>query len=137
MSTENTGTSHLDEIGRKGAFIESLRRTNTKIRADRAQSISEDADLVYKRLVEDMEMKIRKMEREQENMLDLSPSHSEKSDLSPDCRGLFGSGRHESAQLSPRFQTNRQFRQSLLRELFLPCPDTCRCIRGFPQQLRL
>ena len=61
---------------KKGAFIESLTRKSNKIRADRAAAISEDADLIYKRIIEDLEVDIRRLERERESMLDLSPDNS-------------------------------------------------------------
>jgi len=59
-----------------GAFQVSLQRNNTKIRADRAAAISEDTEVLYKRTIEDLELSLKKMKREQENMLDLSPSDS-------------------------------------------------------------
>lgn len=68
----------------KGAFISSLKRNNSKIRSDRAEAISEDAQLVYKRKVEDTELSIKKMRREQENMLDLSPTHADSLILASD-----------------------------------------------------
>ena len=34
---------------KRGAFIESLQRNNKQIRDDRAQSIAEDSQLVYRR----------------------------------------------------------------------------------------
>jgi len=58
----------------KGAFVESLKRNNRKIREDRATAISEDTSLVYKRRVEDLEIAIKRMKRTQENMYDLSPA---------------------------------------------------------------
>ncbi len=61
---------------RKGAFIESLNRNNKKIREDRAVSIYEEAQLEYKRIIEDMEIKIKKLVRERENMLDLSSGNT-------------------------------------------------------------
>ena len=70
MSTEVTDTKPVEG----GAFIDSLKRNNTKIRADRAAAISEDAQLLYKRAIEDLSVEVRKMVRDQENMLDLSPS---------------------------------------------------------------
>ena len=60
-------------IETKGAFISSLKRNNKQIREDRATAISEDTELIYKRKIEDLELSIKKMKREQENMLDLSP----------------------------------------------------------------
>lgn len=61
----------------KGAFASSLVRNNKKIRQDRAIAIAEDAQTIYKREVEDLEMKIKKMKRERDNMLDLSPTTTE------------------------------------------------------------
>uniref|UniRef100_A0A6M3JYP8 TolC family protein n=1 Tax=viral metagenome TaxID=1070528 RepID=A0A6M3JYP8_9ZZZZ len=63
-----------EEVKVEGAFITSLKRNNAKIREDRAQAIVEAAQLNYKRTVEDLEMNIKQMKREQENMLDLSPT---------------------------------------------------------------
>jgi predicted nucleotidyltransferase len=60
--------------GTKGAFAASLVRNNKKIREDRAIAISEDTQVLYKRTVEDLEIKINKLKRERENMLDLSPT---------------------------------------------------------------
>ena len=57
---------------KKVAFIESLKRNNEKIRDDRASAIVEDAKLFYARGIEDIELQIKKIEREQENALDLS-----------------------------------------------------------------
>ena len=67
-----------------GAFRQSLIRNNSKIRADRAQAISEDTQLVYKRKIEDLELTIKKMKREQENMLDLSPKDAQSLILASD-----------------------------------------------------
>lgn len=58
---------------KQGAFIESLKRNNRKIRDDRATAISEDTQLLFKRKVEDLTVSITRMRRERENMLDLSP----------------------------------------------------------------
>ncbi len=60
-----------------GAFIGSLKRNNKQIREDRATAIAEDTDLVYKRNIEDLQMSLKKMRRDQENMLDLSPHHAD------------------------------------------------------------
>jgi hypothetical protein len=75
-----------DEVEGKeeGAFIASLKRNNAKIRADRAQAIGEDAQLIYKRQIEDLEVSIKKMKREQENMLDLSPTNADSLVLASD-----------------------------------------------------
>ena len=61
----------------EGAFVSSLKRNNRQIREDRAQAIAEDAQLIYKRRVEDLEIQVRKLEREQENALDVSPKEAQ------------------------------------------------------------
>lgn len=58
-----------------GAFVESLVRNNKEIKRDRAQSIAEDLEMVYRRSIEDMEIKLKKLKKDRENMLDLSPSN--------------------------------------------------------------
>lgn len=60
-------------MDQNGGFVTSLKRNNKKIREDRALAIAEDTYLFYKRKVEDLETYIRKMRREQDYMLDLSP----------------------------------------------------------------
>jgi len=54
-------------------FIKSLQRNNDQIREDRARIIGEDAELIYRRKVEDIELKIKRLEREQEGLTDISP----------------------------------------------------------------
>jgi hypothetical protein len=68
----------------EGAFVASLKRNNQKIRADRATAIAEDTQLCYKRKIEDLELSIKKMKREQENMLDLSPTDAQSLKLASD-----------------------------------------------------
>jgi len=69
---------------KQGAFLESLKRNNKKIRDDRAQAIGEDTELIYKRKIEDLDLSIKKMKREQENMLDLSPTTADSLVLASD-----------------------------------------------------
>lgn len=76
--------SDSDEIKNEGAFLESLKRNNSKIRADRATSICEDTQLLFKRTIEDLEVGIRRMERERDNMLDLSPTDARSLVLASD-----------------------------------------------------
>jgi len=78
MSQNNENTSVI------GAFKESLVRNNRKIRDDRAQAISEDTELLYKRKVEDLELGLTRMKREQDNMLDLSPESAQSLVLASD-----------------------------------------------------
>jgi len=67
-----------------GAFIDSLKRNNKQIRDDRAEAIVETAHLKYKRKVEDLEMELGEMRREQDNMLDLSPTNAQSLTLASD-----------------------------------------------------
>lgn len=67
-----------------GKFIESLKRNNKQIRDDRATAIAEDAQLIYKREVEDLELQIKRIKRDQENMLDLSPANAQSLVLASD-----------------------------------------------------
>ncbi|MCB1172798.1 MAG: hypothetical protein KDK39_04500 [Leptospiraceae bacterium] len=68
----------------EGAFLDSLKRNNAKIREDRAAAIAEDAELMYKREVEDLAILVRKLKREQENMLDMSPTDADSLVLAAD-----------------------------------------------------
>ncbi|KFF74013.1 hypothetical protein HX13_16025 [Chryseobacterium sp. P1-3] len=54
-------------------FIKSLQRNNDQIREDRARTIGEDVQLIYRRRVEDIELSIKRLEREQEGLIDISP----------------------------------------------------------------
>ena len=67
-----------------GAFFSSLKRNNRQIRDDRATAIAEDTELIYKRNIEDLDLSIKKMKREQENMLDLSPTNAQSLVLASD-----------------------------------------------------
>lgn len=60
----------------KGAFITSLRRNFKQIREDRAEAIDEDVQLLYKRKVEDLRVSIKRMERERDNMYDITPANT-------------------------------------------------------------
>lgn len=81
---ENAGMAApaLDEL--RGAFVDSLKRNNRKIREDRAIAIAEDAQLIYKRKVEDLQIQIRSTKREREAMLDLSPTTADSLVLASD-----------------------------------------------------
>jgi hypothetical protein len=67
-----------------GAFMESLRRNNKKIRDDRALQIGEAAQILYKREVEDTELKIKQLKRDREAALDLSPTTADSLVLASD-----------------------------------------------------
>lgn len=57
----------------KPRFVDTLRRNNDQIRDDRAKTIAEDAELIYRRRIEDIDLKIKRLSREQENAIDISP----------------------------------------------------------------
>jgi len=67
-----------------GAFMASLKRNNRQIRDDRALAISEDTQMLYKRNIEDLEVSIKRKMRDQENMLDLSPTTTQSLILASD-----------------------------------------------------
>lgn len=67
-----------------GAFLQSLKRNNDRIREDRAQAISEDAQLLYRREIEDLELQIKRLKRERESLLDLSPTNADSLVLAAD-----------------------------------------------------
>ena len=71
-----------NEMG--GSFFANLNRNNSKIRGDRAIAITEDAQLLYKRELEDMEMRLKRLKRERDNMLDLSPTSADSLILATD-----------------------------------------------------
>jgi len=68
----------------KGAFLDSLIRSNKQIRTDRAEAIGEDAEITFKREVEDIDLKIKRLKRDQENMLDMSPNDTHSLVLATD-----------------------------------------------------
>lgn len=59
-----------------GLFNESLNRSNNQIKAERAASILEDAEIAYVRIVQDLERELKRKERERAAMLDISPSNT-------------------------------------------------------------
>jgi len=78
----------MSEERNDGAFLSSLKRNNRDIRNERAQSIGEDAQITYSRRIQDMELSIRRLLRNQENMLDMSPTNAQSlivaKDFDPD-----------------------------------------------------
>lgn len=68
----------MEDENIKPRFIDSLKRNNDQIRLDRANSIAENSELIYRRTVEDIELRIKSIQREQDSQIDISPldSHS-------------------------------------------------------------
>jgi hypothetical protein len=60
----------------KGALLDSLNRSRKQITNARAQSIGEDAELVYRRRVEDLNIRKKQLERARDNRLDMSPDNA-------------------------------------------------------------
>ena len=77
-----------EETGKvKGAFMESLVRTNKEIRTDRAMAIAENAELLFKREVEDLAIQIKRKKRDRENLLDQSPTNAQSLVVASDFDG--------------------------------------------------
>lgn len=72
--------------GMEGAFVNSLVRNNKRIREDRAIAITEQAEMLYKRTVEDIEVQLKQIKREREAMLDLSPTTADSLVLASDFK---------------------------------------------------
>ena len=68
----------------EGAFLLSLKRNNDKIREDRALAITEDAQLIFKREIEDMAIQLKRLQRERDGLLDLSPTTADSLVLAND-----------------------------------------------------
>lgn len=66
----------MSEIENKnGVFKTDLMRTFRQLKESRAESVSEDVEVIYKRRIEDLCHKIRNYDRDRENiLLDLSPT---------------------------------------------------------------
>ena len=80
-AAEAAGTAAPEEAADKtrmpGAFFASLKRNNRQIREDRALAIAETAQMRYRRKVEDLELALKQLVRDRENMLDLSPTNAQ------------------------------------------------------------
>lgn len=70
----------------EGKFAASLKRSNTKIREDRATAIVDNTQLMYKRSIEDLQVQIKQLKMEQENLLDLSPTTADSLVLASDFK---------------------------------------------------
>jgi hypothetical protein len=67
-----------------GDFIESLVRSNSKIKRDRAEQIGRKTATAYKRAVEDIQEQIDELVDEQIGMMDLSPTNTQSLTLASD-----------------------------------------------------
>lgn len=65
----------MEENVNKGLFYQNLTRDFKKLKADRAESVTEDAEIAYKRRIEDYCRDLREISRRRENlMLELAPT---------------------------------------------------------------
>jgi len=62
-----------DDAKKNGALWGSISRNIKQIKEGRALSILEDAELAYKRKIENMELALKKLNRKVEDSLDMSP----------------------------------------------------------------
>ncbi len=69
-----TGGISTTEVSENAAFGSSLKRNNAAIKKDRADEITREAYIRFKRTVEDLEEELYRLIRKRNNMLDLSPS---------------------------------------------------------------
>lgn len=68
----------------KGVFKQDLMRNFKQLKESRAESVSEDVEIMYKRQIEDLCHKIRNYDRDRENLiLDLSPSSAFSGNVVP------------------------------------------------------
>ena len=70
----------------KGAFFSSLVKGNKEIKKARAEAIAAAARTTYKRKVEDLELELDQLVRDQEDMLDMSPTTTHSLVLASDFK---------------------------------------------------
>lgn len=69
---------------KNGVFKSDLMRTFKQLKESRAESVSEDVEIIYKRQIEDLCHQIRNYDRDRENLiLDLSPSSAFNGNVVP------------------------------------------------------
>lgn len=75
----------MQELENKnGVFKSDLMRTFKQLKESRAESVSEDVEIIYKRQIEDLCHQIRNYDRDRENLiLDLSPSSAFSGNVVP------------------------------------------------------
>ena len=68
---------NTDPVILKGAFVDTLKRSNKQIKNDRAGQIGESAARFYKRKVEDIADEIKNLKTKRKGLLDLSPTNAQ------------------------------------------------------------
>jgi hypothetical protein len=71
---------------RVGAFVKSLKRNNKEIKSARAEAICDIAQMKYTRAVEDMQMQLKDMVRQQDSSLDMSPTTTDSLVMAQDFK---------------------------------------------------
>lgn len=67
----------MADLENRNVFKQDLMRTFRQLKESRAESVSEDVEIIYKRRIEDLCHKIRNYDRDRENLiLDLSPANA-------------------------------------------------------------
>lgn len=61
----------------KGALYQSLARNNKEILKDRAETISEDLETTFSRNAQDLSKKLKRLNRDRNNMYDFSPTNTQ------------------------------------------------------------
>lgn len=72
-NSEQKGNGVAESLPEGEVYV-SLSRSNAQIRKERGDDIAEALEIRFKRSVEDLEMDIRRKERERKNMYDFSPN---------------------------------------------------------------
>ena len=68
----------------EGALYQSLKRNSKEIKNDRAETIAEDLEMTFKRGVEDIARRLKRLVRERNNMFDFSPTNTQSLVLAKD-----------------------------------------------------
>lgn len=94
-----------EQLSAKGTFVEKLHRNNKQIRQDRAIAIVEDAELIYNRSIQDLEMEIKRLKRDRDNLLDLSPDNAQSLKLASDFDAIAFVAKDQELSLKIRNKT--------------------------------
>lgn len=70
---EDKDLGQVEKPELQGAFIASLRRNNKQIRDERAQEIYDTIEMLYRRKVEDVSLKVKRYKSQLTTNMDMSP----------------------------------------------------------------
>lgn len=74
MTEEQEGAGNAPVTG---LVYQSLQRNNAQIRKERGDAIAEDLEMTFKRGVEDLQVKLRRLSRDRDAMFDFSPTNTQ------------------------------------------------------------